>query len=80
MIQEQYPYIDEKGKERTNLIKFYSDEGYYIKQVETGAIYEEAVDVYPSIYTYEETEEIIPKPESENDEENEEISNEEVVN
>ena len=65
MIKEEYPYIDEYGKEHTNLIRFYSDEGYYIKQIETGDIYEEAVDLYPSAYTYEETDELIPTPEPE---------------
>ena len=67
MIIEQYPYIDEYGNERNNLIKYYSDEGYMIRQIETGDVYGEAVDVYPSKYTYEETDEkiIIPEPEEE---------------
>ncbi len=33
----------------------YSDQGVYIKQLETGALYEDAVDVIPCKYTYEET-------------------------
>ena len=33
----------------------YSDQGVYIRQVETGALYEDAVDVIPCNYTYEET-------------------------
>lgn len=55
-IKTQYPYIDFSGEKRENLIKHYAEdkEGnkYYIKQVETGIEYSEAVDVYPSRYTY----------------------------
>lgn len=47
------------------LIRTYSDENYYIKQDQTGIIYEEAVDVYPVRYTYTETDEKIPDPEPE---------------
>ena len=36
-------------------IRHYSDEGYKIRQVETGAVYDDAVDVVPCRYTYEET-------------------------
>lgn len=42
----------------TDLIKTYSD-FYMIKQVETGILYAEAIDV-PDRYTYEETD--TPKP------------------
>lgn len=41
-------------------IRHYSDSGYMIRQVETGNLYEDAVDVVPCPYTYEETEELIP--------------------
>ena len=41
------------------LIKTYSDEGFKIRQIETNKIYDEAVDVIPLKYTYEETEEKI---------------------
>lgn len=41
------------------LYRSYSDLGYKIKQIETGAIYDEAVDVESSTFTYEETEETI---------------------
>ncbi len=37
------------------LIRRYSDAGKMLLQVETGALYEEAVDVLPERYTYEET-------------------------
>lgn len=33
----------------------YSDLGVYIRQIETGALYEDAIDVIPCKYTYEET-------------------------
>lgn len=58
-IKTQHPYIDSLGRERKNLIKTYSDAGLRILQNETGAVYDEAVDVYPSKYTYSETEEPI---------------------
>lgn len=37
----------------------YSDQGMKIRQIETGFIYEDAVDVLPCKYTYEETDEPI---------------------
>lgn len=40
-------------------IKTYSDEGFKILQVETGVIYDEAIDLATSEYTYEETDEPI---------------------
>ena len=55
-IIQQYPYIDEYGREKDKLIKTYSDKGMYILQNETGEIYDSAVDVYPCKYTYSETE------------------------
>lgn len=36
-------------------IRHYSDEGYKIRQIETGSIYDDAIDVVPCRYTYEET-------------------------
>lgn len=38
------------------LVRHYSDKGMMIKQVETSAEYDDAVDVIPCRYTYEETE------------------------
>ena len=46
--------IEEILNER--LVKHYSDKGMTILQVETGIEYDEAVDVIPCQYTYEETE------------------------
>lgn len=44
-----------KSETTGNLIRHYSDNGMIIKQVETGSLYDEAVDVVPCRYTYEET-------------------------
>lgn len=41
------------------LVRHYSDGGYKIRQIETGIVYSEAVDVVPCRYTYEETDELI---------------------
>ena len=46
-----------------NLYRTYSDENFYIRQVETGNIYFEAVDIEDATYTYEETDEPIEKEE-----------------
>lgn len=51
-----------------NRIHHYSDLGYMIKQVETGLLYEDAIDINPCPYTYEETNEIISSGEIEPDE------------
>ena len=46
-----------------NLYRTYSDEQYKIRQIETGNIYEEAIDIENSGLTYEETDEKIePTP------------------
>lgn len=42
-----------------NLYRTYSDENRYIMQMDTGIIYEDAVDVENSPHIYEETDEII---------------------
>ena len=42
--------------EGRELIRHFSDAGKYIRQVETGIEYAEAIDVMPCRYTYEETE------------------------
>ena len=42
-------------KDGVKLYRTYSDENYRIKQVETGNVYDEAIDVEKSNYTYEET-------------------------
>lgn len=55
----------EKREDGVNLYRTYSDKNYKILQVETGYIYDEAIDVESANYTYQETDEKI--------EENEEI-------
>lgn len=45
------------------LIRHYSDKRMKLKQVETGLIYDEAIDVIPCKYTYEETNEIVEQGE-----------------
>ena len=42
-------------KDGINLYRTYSDEGYRIKQIETSNVYDEAIDVEDTPYTYEET-------------------------
>ena len=42
--------------EGRELVKHFSDENKYIRQVETGIEYAEAIDVMPCRYTYEEIE------------------------
>ncbi|MBO4556518.1 MAG: hypothetical protein J5706_07135 [Elusimicrobiales bacterium] len=41
-------------------IHIWSDLGLIIRQVETGALYEDVDGIYPHPWTYEETEEPIP--------------------
>ena len=40
-------------------IKHWSDQNVWIRQIETGILYEEAVDAIPCRYTYEETDQPI---------------------
>ena len=40
-------------------VRHYSDENYKIRQIETGVVYDDAVDVLPCRYSYEETDEPI---------------------
>jgi hypothetical protein len=42
-----------------DLFRTYSDENYKIRQIETGVIYDEAIDIENAPYTYEETDEPI---------------------
>lgn len=50
-----YEYIENGAR-----IRHWSDIGMMIRQIETGILYEDAVDVVPCSYTYEETDEPIP--------------------
>lgn len=42
-----------------SLVRHYSNKGVKIKQIETGLIYEEAIDNIPCKYSYEETDILI---------------------
>ena len=53
------------------LIRHYSDEDTLIRQIETGVLYSEAIDVIPCKYTYEESENLC--------EESYDISGEELI-
>lgn len=55
--------IEEKLNER--LIRRYSDKGARLIQVETGLVYDEAIDLIPCQYSYEETDERIAIEEDE---------------
>lgn len=52
--------IIENGKR----ILHYSDQSLCIRQIETGRVYESAVDVLPCAYTYEETDQPIEDTEA----------------
>lgn len=56
IIKELFTYSEDL---KENLYRTYSDENYYIRQIETGNVYEEAVDLESATYTYEETDEKI---------------------
>lgn len=47
-------YIESENRERR-----YSDQGMKLRQIETGILYDDAVDVIPCPYTYEESDEPI---------------------
>lgn len=55
-IKTQFPFIDENGKTYEDLIKTWAEDEtgnkFDILQNETGAIYGEAIDLYPCRYTY----------------------------
>ena len=56
MIKKEYYETRFDG---VKLYRTYSDTDHYIRQVESGNIYSEAIDVEGAPYTYEETEELI---------------------
>lgn len=64
MIVREYYDTLEDG---TKLFRTYSDSGYKIKQVETGIVYDEAIDIENAPYTYEETDELKEIEEEEDD-------------
>ena len=63
-LKVQFPYIDNDGKQYDNLIKYWAEDTetgkpYYIEQIETNVLYDEAVDLYPSAFTYRATDILI---------------------
>lgn len=48
-----------RSEKKDGLIRHFSDNGKKIRQVETGVIYDDATDVFPCRYSYEETDEDI---------------------
>ena len=46
-------------EQTSDFIRHYSNLGYKIRQVETGELYEDAVDYIPCRFTYEETDVLI---------------------
>lgn len=55
-LKEEYPFKRDDGSLDYGLIRHYAvdenGEHFYIKQLETGVIYGEAIDIYPCPYTY----------------------------
>lgn len=51
IIKEFY----KKRSDGVNLYRTYSDSSLMIRQIETGNVYAEAIDVENAVYTYEET-------------------------
>ena len=60
MIKREYFRTRKDG---VSLYRTYSDENYRIEQVETGYVFDEAIDVETAEYTYVETSEKIEEPE-----------------
>lgn len=52
MVVKEFYRTREDG---VNLYRNYSDENFKIRQIQTDVLYDEAIDVEDSIYTYEET-------------------------
>lgn len=59
IVQEFY----ETRFDGVSLYRTYSDSNHFIRQIETGEIYSDAIDMEGALYTYEETDELIPLPE-----------------
>ena len=56
MIIKEFLETREDG---VNLYRTYSDKGVMLRQVETGILYSEPIDIEEAPYTYEETDELI---------------------
>ena len=51
--------ILEEFLNNNTLVRHYSDRGLKLRQIETGLIYDDPIDINPCPYTYEETQEPI---------------------
>ena len=49
----------ETREDGVNLYRHYSDKGVMLRQVETGILYSEPIDIEEAPFTYEETDELI---------------------
>ena len=58
MVIREYYKTREDG---VNLYRTYSDKGFKVRQIETGILYGEPIDVEDAPYTYEETDEPIER-------------------
>jgi hypothetical protein len=76
MVIKEFYKTREDG---VNLYRTYSDENFRIKQVETSMIFDEAIDVETSNYTYEETNELIELEETVGGEESEREINSRII-
>lgn len=69
-LKTQYPYIDTDGTLHENLIKTYAEDKngvpYYILQNQTNIEYSEAIDIYPSRFTYIATNKVVENNELKN--------------
>jgi len=75
MIKTQHPFFDENGIEHPEFIKHYTDDpDKILLQVETGYLYDEAIDLFPCQFTYQEVDK--PVEEEEESEENPETEEE----
>lgn len=62
-----------------NLYRTYSDQGFMLRQIETGILYSEPIDIEEAPYTYEETDILIESKEGESTLAPDEISPEEFM-
>lgn len=65
MIMTEFYKVRNDG---VSLFRTYSDQDFKIRQVDTGNIYDEAIDVYDSEHVYEETNEKVVRIEEGRDE------------
>ncbi len=49
----------ETREDGVNLYRTYSDQGFMLRQIETGILYSEPIDIEDAPYTYEETDILI---------------------